>query len=160
MNIAIIFTTTHGTTEKVANYIATKLKKEKVTLIPLKKVGKPDLENFDKIILGASVHMCVIQSVMKKFCKDNLETLLKKDVGLYVCGMEPDLNRQEAELELAYPDELFTQARAKAFVGGEFLFEKMNIFQQIIIKKISKITKTKSDIKYDIVDHFISLMQK
>ena len=86
--------------------------------------------------------------------------LLEKQTGLFVCGMEPGFDRQEAELELAFPKKLFAHTKARAFVGGEFKYEKMNFLQQIIIKKISKINTTTSDIKFDVVDFFISSMQK
>ncbi|MBP1663883.1 MAG: flavodoxin [Bacteroidetes bacterium] len=160
MKTAIIYTSVHGTTEKVAGYMAKKLNAENPAIIPLKKVGNSDIEDYDRIILGASVHMGVIPKAMKRFCSENLSTLLKKELGLFVCGMEADATRQQAELEIAYPCELYNQAKAKAFAGGEFLFEKMNFIQRAIIKKIGKVNTTISDIKYDEVDHFISLMQK
>lgn len=82
-------------------------------------------------------------------------------MGLFVCGMEADVTQQEAELELAvYHGELYNRAKAKAFAGGEFLFEKMNFIQRTIIKKISKVNTSTSDIKYDVVDRFITQMQK
>ena len=160
MKTAIIYTSVHGTTEKVVGYMANKLHAENPAVIPLTKVRNSDIENYDRISLGASVHMGVIPKAMKRFCSENLSTLLKKELGLFVCGMEADATQQEAELELAYHGELYNRAKAKAFAGGEFLFEKMNFIQRTIIKKISKVNTSTSDIKYDVVDRFITQMQK
>lgn len=158
MKTAIIYATTHGTTVKAANYIAKNLPDDEVTLISIKE-GHISPEQYDKVILGASIHMGVVSYDMKVFCKKNLDILKSKKIGLFVCGMEPNLDRQSYELEMAYPKALHKAAKARAFIGGEFLFEKMNFFQKIIIQKIAKTEKNVSQIHYDVLDHFISQMK-
>lgn len=159
MKTALIFATLHGTTKKAADYIAENLTEDDVTLFSLNEKQEIDLSKYDKVILGASIHMGIVAAQMKKFCKRNLEQLQSKKLGLFVCGMEPDLDRQVFELEMAFPRELHKTARATAFAGGEFLFEKMNFFQRIIIKKITKSDQNVSQIHYDVLDHFISQMK-
>ncbi len=158
MKTAVIYATTHGTTEKAAKYIAENLPNDEVTLLPIKE-GKISLEDYEKVILGASIHMGIVSHDMRVFCRKHAKTLVTKELGLFICGMEPDIDRQNYELEMAYPKSLQQAARATAFIGGEFLFDKMNFFQKIIIQKIIKSDQNVSQIHYDVLDHFISQMK-
>ena len=40
--------------------------------------------------------------------------------------MEPDPDKQQTELETAFPKSLQGKAKATGFMGGEFILEKMN----------------------------------
>jgi menaquinone-dependent protoporphyrinogen oxidase len=55
MKTAIIYTSRHGTTEKVAQQIAARLTGHQVSLIDLKKDPRPDISPFGGIILGTPV---------------------------------------------------------------------------------------------------------
>lgn len=166
MKIAIIYATTHGTTEKIATYIAEKLTNHiaeknvsyQVELIKLKKNIRISIFSYDMIILGGSVYLGDIQQNMTKFCNDNLDELLTRTVGLFVCGMEPELVRQDSELEMAYPIKLYKHALASAFVGGEIVFEKLNPTQKFIVKNFLQIKQPIDVIHYDIIDIFVNQM--
>jgi menaquinone-dependent protoporphyrinogen oxidase len=57
MKTAIIYASKHGTTEKVAQAIADKLKKTTdVELFSLKKNPNPKISEFDMIILGSPIY--------------------------------------------------------------------------------------------------------
>jgi menaquinone-dependent protoporphyrinogen oxidase len=80
---------------------------------------------------------------------------LNKEIGLYVCGMERDESKQREELVRAYPKELIDKAKSIQFLGGEFLFENMNFFEKMIIKKIAKTDKSISEINHQNIDRFV-----
>jgi len=154
METAIIYYSKHGTTQKVADMLASKLKVYK-TFIDLNVNKSPKIEKYDSIILGCSIYAGNPNKKMVNFCKENIENLKSKPIGLYVCGMEKEEVKQLEELEKAYPLELLLSAKAKGFLGGEFLFEKMNFFEKMIIKKIAKIDKTVSSINNENIDIFV-----
>lgn len=154
MKTVLIYTTMHGTTEKVAHYIAGHM--AEVTILKLSNSWDIPISSFDRVILGGSIHMGSVQSSVKKFCTKHRQELLSKPLALFVCGMEKEPAKQEEELRLAFPEEINEHARAKAFVGGEFLFEKMNFIQRMMIKKIAHTDVSQSDIKYDVLNSFIS----
>lgn len=56
--------------------------------------------------------------------------------------------------------ELIKIAAAKEhfFLGGEFIFDKMNFLEKIIVKKASKITSNKSNILEDNICKFAQTM--
>ncbi|HPD95089.1 MAG TPA: flavodoxin domain-containing protein [Tenuifilaceae bacterium] len=140
MKTAIVYDTSHGTTEKVANMIASF--NSSIEIFNLKENKNVNLDGFDQVIIGGSIHVGKIRRRVKEFCLKNLDKLLQKRVGLYLCAMnEPEY---ENELKLAFPEELRNHAVIKKVVGGEFLFDRMNFLERFIVKKISGINETTS----------------
>lgn len=161
MKTAIIYSTTHGSTEKVAKYIAEKLKDTQVDIIRVQKRMKKSINliDYDKIIIGGSIYLGDIQSVMSKFCDDHFDTLISKPLGLFICGIERELVRQDAELEMAFPKKLFKHAVATAFVGGEIVFDKLNPTQKFVAKNMFKINQSVEFFEYDMMDIFVYQFQ-
>ncbi|HRX31551.1 MAG: flavodoxin [Bacteroidales bacterium] len=140
MKTAIVYDTSHGTTEKVANMIASF--NSSIEIFNLKENKNVNMDEFDQVIIGGSIHVGKIRRRVKEFCLKNLDKLLQKRVGLYLCAMnEPEY---ENELKLAFPEELRNHAVIKKVVGGEFLFDRMNFLERFIVKKISGINETTS----------------
>lgn len=157
MKTAIIYLSRHGTTEKVAHMICDRLPEDEITLINLKEVPGPDLATFERIVIGTSVYAGDVRKPFKKFCTtENLCLFACKELGLFVCGMEEDEFKQTQELERAFPEQVRRFAKAKAFVGGEFLFDKMSFFEKIIVKKVTKVSSTISRIDTGALDKFIA----
>lgn len=156
MKTAIIYTSKHGTTAKVAQMLAERLTGNQVSIIDLKKEQHPDIRSFDGIILGTSIYASALSKTMRRFCNENIEVWKRKRLALFVCGMEPDSAKQQQELANAYPQELYEYAVSTCFAGGEFLFEKMNFFERAIIKRIAKTDKSVSSIKEDEIVRFVT----
>ncbi len=155
MKTAIIFNSKHGTAEKVANLIAERVGKEHSDVINLKNQTIIDLSNYNTVILGGSVYVGTIQKSIFKFCEANQEELLNKKIALFICGMEPDLEKQELEIKNSFPAFAYERAIVKKFMGGEILLEKMNFFEKMAIKKVAKISQSESNINYKAIDEFI-----
>ena len=157
MKIAVIYASKYGTTEKVAESIADKLKvTNEVALFPLKQNPQPDISAFEMVLIGSSIYAGQASKKVNLFCKANESLLLQKKIGLFVCGMHPDKEEQEKELKNAYSEDLQKKAMATGFLGGEFLFEKMNFFERMIIKKIAKTTSSVHQIDENAIDDFIN----
>lgn len=156
MKTAIIYASSHGSTGKVAHQIAEKLESEKNQIFDLKEESNIDLSEFDRVIIGGSIHAGQIQVRVKKFCNQNMITLLQKHLGLFICGMnEPEF---EIEFNNAFPELLRKHATSSKVIGGEFLFEKMNFFQRVIVRKISGINQSVSRIKEDKIEEMVKEM--
>jgi menaquinone-dependent protoporphyrinogen oxidase len=154
MKTAIIYYSKKGTTQKVAKIISEKLNSEE-DLINLKQNTPLNISSYDRIIIGTPIYAGNSSKKVKKFIVANLNHLQKKEIGLYVCGMEKEEEKQREELERAYPKELIDKAKSKQFLGGEFLFENMNFFERMIIKKIAKTDKSISEINQHNIDKFV-----
>jgi len=130
--ILIVYASRHGTTEKAVAIIRESLGQAEVC--DLKKGKCPALENFDRIIIGGSIHAGRIQKEIKHFCRKNMPILLKKEIALFICCMY-DGQKAEEQFNQAFPEGLRKAARVKGIFGGELLFEKMNFLERTIIKK-------------------------
>ncbi len=153
MQTAIVYTTTHGTTEKVVAKMQDLLGKQDTVTFNLKNKKDIDLSQFEGIIIGGSIHAGMIQKRVKDFCRENMSVLLQKPLGLFICGM--NVPEYQSQLEKAFPEELRKHAKSTKVVGGEFLFEKMNFFQKLIVKKISGIKESISKIDENMIEEFI-----
>ena len=159
MKIAIIYVSKYGTTEKVAGIIAGKLKEtNEVELFSLKKNARHDISGFEMAILGSSIYAGQASGKMKTFCKENEAVLLQKKIALFVCGMHPKQEEREKELKDAYSEALHEKADATGFLGGAFLFERMNFFERFIIKKIAKTNTSVYRIDKEAIEHFVEKM--
>lgn len=149
MKIAIIFASKHGTTEKVSNILADRLrsKGDDVFLYNLRKGISPELSDFDKVIIGGSIHAGSIQRGLKNFCENNISTLSTLHLGLFICCMYKD--KAQDQFDNSYCEKLRAHSSANGLMGGEFLFEKMNIIERFLVKKIVKVKTTVSDINID-----------
>jgi len=157
MKIAIIYASKYGTTEKVAASIADKLKEtNEVELFSLRNNPKPDISAFETVIIGSSVYAGQASGKMKTFCKENESLLLQKKIGLFVCGMHPDKEEQEKELKNAFPEVLLKKSEITSFLGGAYLFERMNFFERMIIKKVAKTTENVQQINWEGIDEFVN----
>lgn len=158
MKTAIIFKTRHGTTEKVAHLLAKRLTEtgEDVRVIDLAKTRQPHLTSFEKIIVGGSIHVGKIQREIRKFCDNHIEALTSKKLGIYICCMEADDAKRLKEFEDAFPAELKRHASAKGIMGGEFLLEKMNFIERLVVRKVANTRESVHDIDMEAVEKFLN----
>jgi menaquinone-dependent protoporphyrinogen oxidase len=158
MKTLITYCTTHGCTQKVVSEIKQYLG-EGVTTCNLKKDTAPEISEFDRVIIGGSIHAGQVQKKIKQFCQNNIEIMLGKELGLFICCMEEG-EKADAQLQEAYPEELLMHAKATACLGGEFNFDKMNFLEKLIVKKVAKINSTTSKVNYEAIHSFSNNMNK
>ena len=157
MKIGIIYATTHGCTEKCVLKVKTGLSEE-IESFNIKKNPKPQIDGYDTILIGGSIHAGRIQNSIQKFCKKHLDALLKKKIGLFICCMEKG-KKAEEQLINAFPLELLDHAKAKGYFGGAFDFDRMNFIEKAIIKKVANIDQSISNISEESIQNFITEIQ-
>ena len=153
MKTAIVYKSRHGTTEKIAQLIAAKLSDHHITIIDLRISPWESIVEFDRIIIGGSIHMGKIQEAVRIFCDDNMDVLLKRELGLFMCGLNEE--KLKEEFDLSFPRALRKHSKANGIFGGEFLFERMNILEKLIVKKLAHVHESISKIDYPAIDKFI-----
>lgn len=135
MKSLILYTSSHGTTEKAALLLKENLKGG-ADVINLKKNPRLDISGYDLIVIGSSVHIGNIPKRMKDFIEKNLDVLKSKKLGLFLCCMKENDEAKE-QFETAFSKELREASISNGLFGGEFLFEKMNFLQRAIVKKVA-----------------------
>ncbi|UTR14773.1 flavodoxin domain-containing protein [Salipaludibacillus sp. LMS25] len=154
MSVLIIYSTTHGTTEKAVNHMANEL--SSVTdLVNIHKTKKtPDLTSYDTIIIATSIHMGTIPKKMTRFLSTNEDVLLTKKIGLFLSCMREGEERQ-AQFRAVFQEKLRNHAVAIGLGGGELLISKMTFLQKMIIKKVEGTTADRSALDKQALDLFI-----
>ncbi|MCB8995335.1 MAG: flavodoxin domain-containing protein [Bacteroidales bacterium] len=152
MKSVIIFESLHGSTEKCAKLLAGKVNSD-IELARLQDKKDLDIEKYDTIIIGGSIHHGMIHSRIEKFIHNNHSILMSKNVGFYLCCMEEG-EVAKKQFETAYPEDLRRKAFAKGLFGGEFNFGKMNFFEKKMTQKITGINSSVSKINLEEIDKF------
>lgn len=158
MKTLIAYATNHGCTQKAALELKD-LFGGKTQLVNLKETPKPDIKDFDRIIIGGSIHAGRIQRNVKQFCENNFKEFKDKEIGLFICCMEKG-EKASIQFNDAFPKLLRQHAKASACLGGEFNFEKMSVFQRMIVKKVATVEQSTSNIDHEAIVTFSKKMDK
>jgi menaquinone-dependent protoporphyrinogen oxidase len=153
----IAYSSTLGCTEQCASKLKEGLGAG-VELIRISRRTKFDLEPYESIIIGGSIHAGMIQRSVFRFCEIYLDSLLQKQVGLFVCCMDPDADEKEL-IARAFPERLVEHALASGFFGGELNIKKMNLLQKIMTRKAARLQK-EPDIDFQKILAFAKKMQE
>ncbi len=134
MKTLIVYSTKYGSTEKCVEMLKQELTGE-VDLCNLKHNKKPNIDNYDNVIIGGPVFIGKLKKDVSTFVKKNLNQLLEKRVGLFICGIRPG---EEGVNQLyGYPKSLLDHAVTKEIFGGEITFNKMNFIDRKLTKMVS-----------------------
>jgi menaquinone-dependent protoporphyrinogen oxidase len=152
MATLVVYGSQHGCTESCAERLAGSIK-DATTLANLKQKSSIDLGAYDTILVGGSIHAGRIQGAVRSFCSKNLDVLLTKRLGLFLCCMAEE-KEARGEFENAFPEKLREHATATGIFGGAFDFERMNFLERAIIKKVGKVDGSVSKIDEAAIDAF------
>lgn len=153
MKTLLLYASKYGACEKVA-----KLVKEDKTVCFSFTNFKKDIQEYDKIIIGASVYAGMISKKCKQFIKENESILLTKQVFFYTVGVASEDNYANRVLQDNKIDDAFIDhITYLVHVGGILSFPKMNFFEKTCIKAINKKAKFCSSEQYkdnvDLLDY-------
>lgn len=144
MKTAIIYASKHGCSEKCAKRLAEKLEGT-VDLINLKQNNAVDLAPYDRVILGGPIYAGRILKEMTAFCRDRLNQIKEKRLGLFICGMSEE--QAEAQLKAAYPGELLDRAVTADCLGGEYNIKEMNFLEKAVVRMVARMEAKKNNIE-------------
>jgi menaquinone-dependent protoporphyrinogen oxidase len=157
MSTLIAYSSTLGCTEQCASKLKEDLG-EGVELIRISRRSRFNLKPYENIIIGGSIHAGMIQRSVYKFCENYLDVLLQKQVGLFVCCIDPEADEKEI-IARAFPEKLVEHALASGFFGGELNIKKMNLLQKIMTRKAARLQK-EPDIDFQKILAFAKKMQE
>ncbi|MFD3156856.1 flavodoxin domain-containing protein [Haloimpatiens sp. FM7330] len=153
MKSIIIYATKCGSTEKAAKMLKKNMKGE-VDLINIMKENVPDIKCYDNIILGASVYAGNIQKKLVNYINENLDIILKKRIGLFICAAQSDEKEIEKYLRELFNPELYNNALCADTFGYEIHFEKLNFIERFIIKRVKKTRDNVYELKDESIKKF------
>jgi len=131
MKTLIAYASKTGTTEKCAKKLEELVKD--ADLFNLES-GKPDLSNYELVVIGGSIRAGMLNKAAKKYIKNNCEILKTKKVAFFVCSS--DTEKGNEYLKANIPDELLEKAICGDTFGGEMDITKQKGLFKLIVKKI------------------------
>ena len=154
MKILIVYTSKYGCTSDCANSLKKKLPGN-ITLADITKVPmQVDINDYDTIIIGGSVYIGRVSKNLRAFCERNLDDLLKKNIGVFLCSALTD--QFNDTLKNNFPLLLLDNAKTTKLFGSEARLEKMNFMDKMMIKAITKGDYSSFKISYNSIDEFVS----
>ncbi|PKM79945.1 MAG: flavodoxin [Firmicutes bacterium HGW-Firmicutes-14] len=155
MKTLIVYDSTHGTVKECAGKLEGRLSGEVTAVKISNKKSWPVVDDFDNVIIGASIHAGKIQKSVGSFCRENLDKLTNKKVGIFLCTLTP-ADQAFHYIEEQFPPELVQHASEKSCFGGAVHFERMNFIERFIMKKITKSASNIYQVSEDAITHFAS----
>ena len=134
MKTIIFYATKYGAASVIAQRIADKI--NGAVICNLKQAVLPPLEDFDCIIIGASLYAGSIRKEAKDFLFKREDILLGKKIGLFLTGIGAE--GEETFFKDNFPYDLMQKAAAKSFLGGIFDPKKAGMFERFIIRIVTK----------------------
>lgn len=160
MSTLIIYGSKYGFTKACVEALKQQLEDETVRAVNLRDEQVPDIEAFDKVIIGGSIYMGMLRKEVKSFCTDHKTILMNKKLGLFItCGTAGEI--ADNQLKNNYDIELYNHAIAKECLGGAINIDKAKFLDKMIIKIVSKADKGDAK-KYDGIDqdHLNNFIQR
>jgi menaquinone-dependent protoporphyrinogen oxidase len=158
MKTIIIYTSSNGCTERAVHELSQKLSGE-VETVDLMHHHSLSLNEFDRIIIGGSIHSGKIQQRINYFCLTHMHIFRTKEIGLFICcSHEPEIAREA--IENAFPEELHQMAKTEAIFSGKINPDEKNMVKRILVNKVALVREHVSSLDSEIIDRFAVRMEK
>lgn len=158
MSTVIIYSSKYGCTEDCANYIKRSLSDISALVdINKTKFSTICIENYDTVIIGSSIYIGAISKKMQIFCKEYVDVLCTKRIGIFLCcGFSADM---ETYLTKNFSSVLLEKAVVTKCFGGEGRPNNMKGLDRLILKVATKGKHESLKISYENIDSFINEIQ-
>lgn len=150
MSTIIIYASKYGSVERCVILLGERIVGG-ATIVNVHNHKAHHLLQYDNIIIGGSIYMGKIQKEIQDFCKENLEVLLTKNIGLFISSA---LNHQN-EFDQSFPKELIEHSKAKANFGYELNMHKFSALEKIVLKFLPPNYLNNYGIKINNLEKFI-----
>ena len=159
MSCLLIYSSTDGQTKKICDVIKENLpNKSPIQICTVDEAINLDINNYDKIILGASIRYGNYKSNLFKFIKNNIEILDKKKNAFFSVNVVARKNEKGTPSTNPYIKKFLkkTNWRPKKIevFAGKVDYPNYNFFNKLVIRFIMYITKGPTDISqsYEFTD--------
>ncbi|MGC9312199.1 MAG: flavodoxin domain-containing protein [Sediminispirochaetaceae bacterium] len=154
MKNLIVYYSKYGAGEKCVEIMKSAISGE-TTAVNLRDGKAPELDSFDRIIIGSNIHAGRINKKVRTLCFNSADAILEKEFALFLCCLTPEEEAQDL-FEKNFPPVLAEKAGARAVLGGALFFEKMNPVERFILKKIAGSDQNIDKIDPQQIERFVS----
>ena len=144
MKVLIVYATTEGQTRKIARFMENVLQEDgHQVVVSDAEADAPSPEDFDSILLGASIHVHKYQKSLAKYI-DNYRNLLNEKHSAFfsVCMAvaRNDKSEHEAVYEMTHKffEDNGWSPDSEVYFAGAVKYTKYNFIKRFIMRMISK----------------------
>jgi menaquinone-dependent protoporphyrinogen oxidase len=141
MKVLIPYGTTEGLTARISDYVADVIRGHghEANAVDIKGSGATELDGYDAVIVGASIHMGKHEDYVLDFVRENHDALERLSSAFFSVSMAAHDNMEEAE---GYIEEFVREtgwhpAKVGLF-GGALLYTHYGFIKRHIMKKIAR----------------------
>ncbi|MFP1760207.1 menaquinone-dependent protoporphyrinogen IX dehydrogenase [Lonsdalea quercina] len=155
MKALILFSSTDGQTEAIANVIADELKETQVCdVVNIDDADKVELTQYTKILLGASVRYGHFAPALDQFIQRNLALLQNKPSAFFSVNLTARKPEKSTVQTNAYTRKFLMRCPWKPDLGAVFAgalrYPRYRWFDRIMIKLIMRMTGGETDTSREI----------
>jgi menaquinone-dependent protoporphyrinogen oxidase len=154
MKTVILYASSHGTVRWCAEEIRSLMQGE-VRLVDLRREKAPELSEFSRVIIGASVHAGRLAGSVAKYIRRHEQELCGMTLGLFLCSME----RSREQFDSLYPEPLRSRAAAQGIFGGRMEPEELNPLLRFVVRKVQGSLEAQDTIDRSAIEGFVSQME-
>ena len=132
----IIYSSKYGCTADCAMNLKSRLQGDVTVLDVKNSTANTNYNDYDTVIIGGSVYVGKMAKPLRAFCEKNLNTLVKKRIGIFLCCALP--KDSSKVLGDNIPSTLLKHAVTTKVFGCEARLEKMSFIDKTIIKAVTK----------------------
>ena len=149
--ILILYSSTLGQTRKIGDRLQQVIEQQghEVTLVSIEDESQVDLQTFDKIVIGASIHYGKHSPKIINFIKRNKLLLDSKPNAFFsvnIVARKPDKNQPDTNPYLRkFLKQIAWNPRELAVFAGKLEYPKYSFFDRLMIRLIMFITKGPTD---------------
>ena len=130
MKILIAYSTKNGTVRTCVERLLSGLHNLEADAVDLDQTT-PDVDQYDIVLVGASVYFGKLRPAARKFLEQNEVLLAKKSLGLFLCcGLAHDY---EYYVEKCFPQSLREVAFQTLYFGGLLKVENCSLTDRILL---------------------------
>src|SRR5215208_530178 len=140
MRVLIPYGTTEGLTARISEYVAAVIRGHghEADTVDLKGSVDPEADDYDAVIIGASIHMGKHEDYVLDFVRKNRDALERLPSAFFSVSMAAHDNMEEAEgyIEEFTREAGWRPARVGLF-GGALLYTQYVFIKRHLMKKIA-----------------------
>ncbi len=150
-NILIVYSSTDGQTQKICDRLRSVIEREdhQVTVISVTEVSQPDLAQFDKIVIGASIRYGHHSSEVIAFIEKNrllLDSKLNAFFSVNLVARKPEKCSPENNPYLQkFLKKIVWKPKELAVFAGKLDYPRYRFFDRLLIRLIMSMTKGPTD---------------
>lgn len=156
MKTLIIYSSKHGSTQKVVSYLQEHLSCDTINILT---TPVPSIVDYDLIILGGSIYYGSIHSKLTQYIESELDLLLTKKIALFLLCMMSEETAAE-QFNHNFNQTLLNHSCADGFFGGVLEKDSLNPIEKLVTRFTFKNVVTNDGLYYDEVDRFIDALSK